>query len=48
LLIRVVDERSSKIDDLDLIELLVLLEENILGLEISVDNVVLMAVVDAG
>jgi len=48
LLIRVVDERSSEIDDLDLIELLVLLEENILGLEISVDNVVLMAIVDAG
>jgi hypothetical protein len=46
--VRVVDERGAEVDDLDLIKLLVLLEENILRLEVSVDDVVLMAVVDAG
>ena len=43
----VVDEGGTEIDDLDGIEFLVLLEQNVLGLEISVHNVVLMAVIDA-
>jgi hypothetical protein len=48
ILVRFVHKRSSEVDDLDLIKLLVLLEENILRLEVSVNDVVLMAVVDAG
>ena len=44
----VVDERGAEINDLDLIELLVLLEQNVLGLQIAMDDVCLMAVVDAG
>lgn len=43
----IVDEGSTEIDDLDLIELLVLLEENVLGLEITMNDVGLMAIVDA-
>jgi len=43
----VVDKRSSEIDDLNLIELLVLLEKNVLGLQVTMDNVGLMAIVDA-
>jgi len=43
----VVNKSSSKIDDLYLIELLVLLEKDVLWLEVSMDNVVLVAVVDA-
>ena len=46
--VRVVDEGGSEINDLDLVELLVLLEKDVLGLEIAMDDVVLMAVVDAG
>ena len=44
----VVDERGAEINDLDLIELLVLLEQNVLGLQIAMDDVCLMTVVDAG
>ena len=43
----VVDKRSTEIDDFDLVELFVLLEKNVLGLEIAVDNVGTVAVVDA-
>ena len=43
----VVDERGAEVDDLDLIELLVLLEKNVLGLQVTMDDVSLMAVVDA-
>ena len=32
LLVRVIDQRRSEVNDLDLIELLVLLEEDVLGL----------------
>ena len=45
--VRVVDKRGSEIDDLNLIELLVLLEKNILRLQVTMDNVGLMAIVDA-
>ena len=44
----VVDKGSAEVDDLDLIELLVLLEQDILGLQVTVDDVGLVAVVDAG
>jgi len=44
----IVDEGSTEINDLDLIELLVLLEENVLGLKIAMNDVGLMAIVDAG
>ena len=44
----VVDEGGTKIDDLDLVELLVLFKEDVLGLEITMDNVGLVAIVDAG
>ena len=40
-------ERGTEIDDLDLIEVFVLFKENILWLQISVDDFLLMAVVDA-
>ena len=43
----VVDERGAEVNDLDLIELLVGLKKDILGLQITVDDVSLMAVVDA-
>ena len=43
----VVDERGTEVDDLDLIELLILLKKNVLGLQITMDDVSLMAVVDA-
>ena len=48
LLVWVIDKRGSKVNNLDLIELFVLLKQDILWLEISVDNLVLMAVVDTG
>ena len=44
----VVDEGGAKIDDLDLVELLVLFKEDVLGLKITMDDVGLMAIVDAG
>ena len=44
----VVDEGGTKIDDLDLVELLVLFKEDVLGLEITMDNVGLVTIVDAG
>ena len=44
----VVDEGGAEINDLDLVELLVLLEKNVLGLQVAMHDVVLMAVVDAG
>lgn len=40
-------ERGSKIDDLNLVKLLVLLEQNVLRLQVSVDDVITVAVVDA-
>ena len=43
----VIDERGTEIDDLDLIEFLVLLKKNVLGLKITMDDVGLMTVVDA-
>ena len=43
----VVNKRGSKVNDLDLVELLVLLEEDILRLEITMHDVGLVAVVDA-
>jgi len=43
----VVHEGGTEVDNLDLIEFFVLFKQNVLWLEISVDNVVLMAVVDA-
>jgi hypothetical protein len=44
----VVDEGGAEVDDLNLVELLVLLEKNVLGLKVTMDDVGLMAVVDAG
>ena len=38
LLVRVIHERGSKINNLDLVELLVLLKEDVFGLEISVEE----------
>ena len=44
----VIDNKgSSKIDDLDLIEFLVLLQQDIFGIQITMNDMVLMAVVDA-
>ena len=43
----VIDERGTEIDDLNLIEFLVLLKKNVLGLKITMDDVGLMTVVDA-
>ena len=43
----VVNKGGTEIDDLNLIEFLVLLEENVLGLEITMNDVGLMAIVDA-
>jgi len=45
--VRVVDERCTEINDLDLIEFLVGLEQDVLRLQITMDDVGLMAVVDA-
>ena len=44
----IVDKGGSEIDNLNLIELLVLLEKNVLGLQVTMDDVGLVAVVDAG
>ena len=44
----IVDEGRAEINDLDLVVLLVLLEQDILGLQITMHNVPLVAVVDAG
>jgi hypothetical protein len=41
------DEGGSEIDNLDLIEVLVGFKEHVLGLEVSMDDVVLVTVVDA-
>jgi hypothetical protein len=43
-----VHKRGSEVNYLYLIEVLVLLEEDVLGFEISMHNLVLMAVVNAG
>ena len=43
----IVYERGAEINDLDLVELLVLLEEDVLGLQVTMDDVGLVAVVDA-
>ncbi len=45
--VRVIDERGTEINDLDLVELLVGLKKDVLGLEIAMDDVLLVAVVDA-
>ena len=45
--VRVVDERGTEVNNLDLIELLVGLEQDVLGLQVTMNNVGLMAVVDA-
>ena len=47
LLVLVKDEGRSEIDDLDLIEFLVLLQQDIFGLKISVNDVILVAVINA-
>ena len=44
---RIVYEGSSEVNNLDLVELLVLLQEDILRFQVTMDNVGLMAVVDA-
>jgi len=41
------NERGSEINDLNLVELLVLLKEDVLGFQISVHNMVQMTIVDA-
>ena len=46
-LVRVIDKGGSKVNDLDLVKLLVLFEKDVLWFQVSVDDVVLMAVVDA-
>ena len=46
--VRVVDERGAEVDDLNLVELLVLLKQDILWLQVTMHNVSLVAVVDAG
>ena len=43
----VIDERGAEINDLDLVELFIGLKKDVLGLEIAMDDVLLMAVVDA-
>ena len=45
--VRVVHERGTEVDDLDLIELLVSLEQDVLRLQVTMDDVGLVAVVDA-
>ena len=44
----VVDERSAKVNDLNLVELFILLKQDILWLQVTMHNVSLVAVVDAG
>ena len=44
----VVDEGRAEVDDLDLIELFVLLEQDVLRLQVTMHDVCLVAVVDAG
>ena len=44
----VVDEGRAEVDDLDLVELFVLLEQDVLGLQVTMHDVGLVAVVDAG
>ena len=46
--VRVVDERGAEVNDLNLVELLVLLKQDILWLQVTMHNVSLVAVVDAG
>jgi len=46
-LLLVVDKGGTEVDDLDLVELLVLLKQDVLGLQVSVHDVVLVAVVNA-
>ena len=44
----VVDEGCAEVDDLNLVELFVLLEQDVLGLQVAMHDVGLVAVVDAG
>ena len=44
----VVDEGGAEVDDLNLVELFVLLEQDVLRLQITMHDVGLVAVVDAG
>ena len=44
----VVDEGGAKVDDLDLVELFVLLEQDVLRLQVTMHDISLVAVVDAG
>ena len=44
----VVDEGGAEVNDLDLVELFVLLEQDVLRLQITMHDVGLVAVVDAG
>ena len=46
-LVRVIDEGGSKVNDLDLVKLLVLFEKDVLWFQVSVHDVILMAVVNA-
>lgn len=48
LLVWIIDKGSSEVNDLDLVELFVLLEKDILWFQVSVHNIVLMAVINAG
>jgi len=48
LLVLVEDKRGTEINDLDLIELLVLFEQDVFWLQITMNNLVRVAVVDAG
>ena len=44
----VVDEGRAEVDDLDLVELFVLLEQDVLRLQVTMHDISLVAVVDAG
>ena len=44
----VVDERGAEVDDLDLVKLFVLLEQDVLRFQVTMHDVGLVAVVDAG
>ena len=44
----VVDEGGAEVDDLDLVELFVLLEQDVLRLQVTMHDISLVAVVDAG
>ena len=46
-LVWVIHKRGAEVDDLDLVEFLVLFEQDVLWFQVSVYDVVLMAVVDA-